>query len=774
MSKQIAIAGDMMGLETRNRAFLLPNGAYPTLFNAYERRQRIRKKRGHTTRGRLRRCLTTIVLNQSAAGVTTTINDLLLDPNVLAFGATPVRTAQPNAEIQHFVTGLTPVLTITVGADMFTDNGNGTLTGGSGGATINYVSGQIVLNFFPPIPVTPITVTFCYYPALPVMGIIQQETIAINAEQTVAFDTTYAYIPALPVNNWIEMPSAAPTFWTGADFNLFWGVNYRGTVPQTQALWVTNNVDPIRYYETGTWNAIPFLPILFGTTVLSRALLIAPFKGRLLVFNTTETDTVAATSATFVNRCRYSRSALVGNPTNLAAGWLQVPQGGGFVDAPTAEAIISVQNLKDRLIVYFERSTWELVYTGNETLPFYFRKINRELGSESTFSVIPFDGGVLGIGNVGIHACNGTNVTRIDEKIPDQVYTIHNEEQGPQRVSGIRDFVEEVVYWTYPDFSAYDPDVDFANRKFPNRVLLYNYTEGTWGILEESFTCYGYYQPAVDYTWNTLPYVNWDAWTVPWNGGISQARVLKVLAGNQQGYTLELTNDSAANAVSRAIRAFPTPTSITSPDHNMHEGDYFIISGAIGVVFAFNPPFNGPPYNYTPALNSFRVTNIPDKDTLEFDGNATGAYLGGGEITVLSNFNIRSKTFNEFFPLAQSIRFPYADFLFDRQANGFVSVYFYLNDNQSSRNRPLQGTSAMPLGGLALNPLEALQNTIWYRKFANAVGQFVQYQLRHSDDDDLQYEPDIIPQMRVASIPQIDFVLNAVVLTADPSGRLAP
>ena len=758
MSKQIAIAGDMMGLETRNRAFLLPNGAYPTLFNAYERRQRIRKKRGHTTRGRLRRCFTVLLLNQTASVNPYTIVDLLADPNVLAFGATAVRTAQPNAEIQHFVTGLTPVLTITVGVDVFTDLGNGFLSGGSGGSTINYVTGAITLNFtFVPL-LTPITVTFCYYPALPVMGIIQQELIAVNFEQTVVFDTTYAYIPALPLNNWVEMPSAAPTFWTGADFNLFWGVNYRGSNPQTQALWVTNNVDPIRYYEGATWNLLPFTPLLFGVTVLNTALLIAPFKGRLLLFNTTEGGVV------FRQRCRYSQSALVGPPTNLATGWLQTPQGPGFVDAPTSEAIVSVQNLKDRLIVYFERSTWELVYTGNESLPFYFRQINRELGSESTFSVIPFDGGVLGIGNVGIHACNGTNVVRIDEKIPDQVYVIHNDSEGPQRVSGIRDFFEEVVYWTFPDFSAYDPDLALAARKFPNRVLLYNYTEGTWGILEESFTCYGYYQPAVDYTWNTLPYVNWNAWTVPWNGGITQARVLKVLAGNQQGFTLELTNESAANAVSRAIQSFPTPTSIFSFEHNMKEGDYFIISNAIGVTFTFANPL----------YSTFLVTNIPNANVIEFDGVVAGAYLGGGEITVLSNFNIRSKEFNEFFPLAQSIRFPYADFLFDRQADGFVSVYFYLNDNQSSSNRPLQGTSTIPLGGTVLNPLEAVQNTIWYRKFANAVGQFIQYQLRHSDDDDLQFDPGIVPQMRVASIPQIDFVLNAVVLTADPSGRLAP
>ena len=42
----------------------------------------------------------------------------------------------------------------------------------------------------------------------------------------------------------------------------------------------------------------------------------------------------------------------------------------------TDEQIISCEFIKDRLIVFFERSTWELAYTGNEVLPFIWQKIN--------------------------------------------------------------------------------------------------------------------------------------------------------------------------------------------------------------------------------------------------------------------------------------------------------------------------------------------------------------------------------------------------------------
>ena len=745
MAKQIVIAGDQLGLEKRNRAFLLPKGAYPTLFNAYERRQRIRKKRGHIARGRLRRLLTGQSLGNTDGGgaFTGDIRAIL--------GLETNSSLEPGS------------ISITVGAQVFTDPASDGVLVGGGGGTINYATTVVSLQTAPVLAATAVSADFNYFPCLPAVGILQQEVQAVNQEQTIAFDTVYAYI-AIPTG-WSEFGSTTPTTWTGADFNLFWGVNYQGTAPQIRALWVTNNIDPIRFYEGATWTSLtPALTVSMPVLRMDTALLIAPFKGRLLVFNVTQTDTMSGVQSVFVNRCRYSQSALTGPPTDAVLGWVtDKPGRGGFIDAPTAEAIVSVQNLKDRLIVYFERSTWELVYTGNETLPFYFRQINRELGSESTFSVIPFDSGVLGIGNVGIHACNGTNVTRIDEEIPDQVYKIQNENQGPDRVSGVRDFVEEVVYWTYPDYNAYTADLPASDQKFPNRVILYNYVEGTWAILEESFTIYGYLQPETDFTWDTLPYVDWDAWDVPWDGGLTQARVLKVLAGNQQGYTFEMNNDTSANAVSRAIQDFPTASSIISPDHNMQEDDYFIIAGEIGVTLTFAKAV------YT----TFRVTEITSADTFTFDGVATGTYLGGGEITVLSNFEIRSKEFNDFFPIAQSMRIPFVDFLFDRIPDGEISVYFYLNDTQVSANRPLQGTSTIPLGGTSLQPLQALQKTLWYRKYANAVGKFIQYQLRLSNDEDLAISS-ATPQMRNATIPQQDFVLNAVVLTAEPSGRLAP
>ena len=124
-------------------------------------------------------------------------------------------------------------------------------------------------------------------------------------------------------------------------------------------------------------------------------------------------------SRNYVNRASYSQ---VGSPLTQIVGARTFQEKVSFIDAATTESIVSAQFLKDRLIVFFEKSTWEFVYQFNYVYPFAWQKINTELGADSTFSQIPFDKVVLGVDNIGIHACTGSNVDRIDGKIPDEVF----------------------------------------------------------------------------------------------------------------------------------------------------------------------------------------------------------------------------------------------------------------------------------------------------------------------------------------------------------------
>lgn len=291
------------------------------------------------------------------------------------------------------------------------------------------------------------TTDIYFYPSTPVMGITNYQVGPVNDQPSFAFDTQFSY--TYTGNRW--QVADAVQVWHGNDHQFFWSTNWLGLLPGENAIFTTNfnatvgtptaNDDDIFFWDntTATWEDFSVFTV-FQSAVggiapfpfVSTALMIFPFKGHLLLLNTIENDGVlpyltASKNTQFAQRCRYSH---YGSPF-VTNAWLEpnasitaapfdfrFGDGGGYIDAATDEAIVSAEFIKDRLIVYFEESTWEIVYTGNEVMPFCWQKINTELGSQSTFSTVPFDKMVLTIGNVGVHACTGANVERIDGKYP--------------------------------------------------------------------------------------------------------------------------------------------------------------------------------------------------------------------------------------------------------------------------------------------------------------------------------------------------------------------
>lgn len=474
--------------------------------------------------------------------------------------------------------------------------------------------------------------------------------------------------------------------------------------------------------------------------IINTALIIVAFKNRLLLFNTVEAG------VSYQNRCRYSQ---VGSPLNTAAWFQDVPGRGGAVDASTTEAIVTVEFVKDRLIVFFERSTWELVYTGNQVSPFVFQQINTELGAESTFSIVPFDKICLGVGNVGIHACNGSNVERIDDKIPDTVFDIHNADQGVFRVYGIRDYYVEMVYWTFPDTQA---SSDFP---YPNRILVFNYATGTWAFNDDSITCFGYFQPFVGITWNSTT-VTWDD-TVTWDSGAVQALFRQVVAGNQQGYTFICDADEPTNApVLQITNVITTPaTTLTVIQHNLRNEDYIYI---IGAVWSDN----------SDGLNDqiFQVINVIDPNTFEIGPVApfTGNYAGGGLIARVSQIAITTKEYNFYVKQGRNNYISKVDFMVDNTPAGQIQVDFYVSTSitpllqDSAGNGVLLGTGTLDTFAYPDIPLESDAVRLWHPVYFQADGEVVQLQLIMND-----------AQMRSVAIMQSGFALHAMCIYAQPT-----
>lgn len=714
------------GLVQQREQFLLPDDAYPTLVNAFVWRERIKRKQAYSLLGRLRRIQTLQALgNADGAGS--------FSGHIIT-----IFSLQTNAQIQ------VGSVVVTDGVHTFTDNSLGVLVGApSGSGTINYTTGAITITGA--TPGAALTISYNYYPNLPVMGLRTREVSTINNEVLIAFDQTYAYRFN---SGWQEFIPG--TTWTGNDSNFFWSTNYWQTPAPANAklFWVTNfsgtTGDPIRFTNGTAW--IDFAPqINVAGEVLAQCLCLLPFRGRLVAFNTLEGANLAA-SAPHTNRIRW---AALGNPITtinalfpLAAdispnAWRDDIRGkGGFLDIPTSEDIISVGFVRDNLVIYCERSTWQLRYTGRTIAPFQIEKVNSELGAESTFSAVQFDTSLVGIGDKGVVECDSYKSDRIDIKIPDLIFTFNNDNNGVKRVHGIRDFVQRIAYWTYPD-------KENPNAVFPDKRLVYNYENDSWAIFTDSLTTLGTYQPLSSRRWiDYAAHVTANIWAAQNYAWVDRpALIPTIVGGNQQGY-VEILDKTTTNDVSLTINNItgnaPLPTVITSINHNLQDGSNFNDGQIIQIT---GIPAGSP---FATSLNNgiFQITRIDNNNfsiskydplTKEFDTpqvDPPGIYIGGGQIAVRDNFSIISKKFN-YLDQGKQFQIGYIDILMDKTEKGEISlnVYSDYNDSSPSNNLPLNASddsffnSTVPTRPAGIGTVGGTKN--WQRVFCPTNANFI-------------------------------------------------
>lgn len=735
------------GLQNNVRPWLIPDEAFAELQDVYQYRGRVRKRFGTRWLGndpygtRCRVAMGTLGGGGSLTGFVFTIAaDPTLPLNVgQGFSVTDANgntifftivSGAAGAQQMLRSDGSAAVATFDIGTSQFNITGTG------------MPAGRIVY----------------FYPAFPVMGLRTYEQSNISNELTVGFDTRYAY-RYVTGDGWTRISAvgggepATSAVWTGNNAQFFYSTTYAGTNVSDRVLYVTNfnQNEPMRRLSAGQWFAFnPLCEPAPSTVRINSARLIVAFKNRLLFFNTWEGSAFPGTN--YPQRVAWS---WIGDPANIDAFRRQAGFGGAL-DATTSEAIVSVEFVKDRLIVGFERSHWEIVFTGNQLQPFAWQKVNTELGIESTFSIVPFDRVVLGIGSQGIHACTGASVDRVDSKIPDEVFKIHNQEDGVYRVYGIRDYFLEYVYWAFPSLTA------SANFPYPNRILAYNYKKNTWGFFAESITCFGYFQPENSISWDSTT-VTWDS-SVTWDSGTIQGLFREVLAGNQQGYTFICDSGKTQNDPTLQITniAAGSLTTLTIIDHNLSNTDYIYIQNATYSDFS-----NG--------LNDqiFQVINVIDRDTIEIgpDADFTGTYTGAGIAARVANINIRTKEYNFYAKNGRNAYVSKVDFMVDKTASGRIQVDFYISTSftpllqESAQNGTLVGTGtldtfAYTAANGAITPLnyEDTASRVWHPVYLQAEGEVIQLQLKMNDE-----------QMRDVNVRNADFQLHALVITATPT-----
>lgn len=371
--------------------------------------------------------------------------------------------------------------------------------------------------------------------------------------------------------------------------------------------------DGIRYYATtnvgDTW--VNYNPPIDANMALAGALMIFPYRGYLVFLNTWEGNGTGS-PINYGNRARWTQigTPYYSNPAPTSPETQSVDPNaarddlfgrGGANDAPTNEVIVSAAFIRDILVVEFERSTWRLRFVNNSQNPFVWERVNIELGSQSTFSAIAFDKGLMTIGNRGIIISDGNDTSRFDEKIPDDIFQIRQKNNGLNRVYGIRTFRTRLLYWTFPS----DTNV---NGIFPDKVLVYNYETKNWSYFDDCFTCFGYFYPNDNspLTWNDLD-KPWNSYSGPgdtWASGTNEGGYETIVAGNQQGFVFELEQDEMTNDPSLAITGILGST-ITSLNHNLKEGDWIKITGVTGTTLADGTSLNDRNFKITnPSLNA--------------------------------------------------------------------------------------------------------------------------------------------------------------------------
>lgn len=758
MTIQTIVVSDFVtGLENDIVPTKLSNEAFSVLENAYVWRNRVKQKDGVAALGRVKRELTSQSLGNTDGSGNKTVNIIsqlsLESTSSIVPGTISVTVA--GAPPQVFTEPATP---------------DGTLSNGAGGTgTFNYATGALTLNTNPDLAAAAITITFEYYPGLPILGLDNYDTNQINQEILIAFDQKYAYeffndqfIDA----SFYKMASPrSPVEWSGGDYQQFYASNYEG------AMWVSNNNpgthilsitgitnanpgevttavnhglnngdkiiilnvlgttqvnsttstineytitvtannkftigvdttaygvyvsggvvmvlsntvsgDGIRWYDgnSSTLGFANFNPPLnsANTQFLKGALCMIPFKDRLLFFNTVEGTSSTANNVRYPQRCRWSQNGTpyyANSPSNygaqLAAYYEDIPGRGGYIDCPTNEAITAIAQNKDVVLVWFERSFYRLVYTGNEVLPFIWQKINDTLGVESAFSPVQFDDFAIGFGMTGIHKSTTNDIARLDVRIPNQIFTIKNTDQGQERVSGIIDYDEEIVYFAYPDQNA-PVDLNFV---FNDRVLVYNYRNNTFATLKDTFTTFGYFYSTQDLSlfWGNAEDewgdANYEWGTYQYNSG---HRI--TIGGNQKGYVFRFIHFQVVNDPQLNIEAYNTTTGqITCTDHGLEDNDYVYISDCLGTT-----ALNG---------NTYQINLIDNDNFRLIDGTGAGTYLGLGQIARVDKFQIGTKDFNMFSQVPISMRLNQVDFYVETTESGeFVcSVYEGSNINQA-------------------------------------------------------------------------------------------
>lgn len=314
---------------------------------------------------------------------------------------------------------------------------------------------------------------------------------------------------------------------TGNITNFFNYTNWQDSPGAASFIIMTNNKDPVTFYD-GTSVTQPTLTVDSTPQTITSCLDVQVYKQRLLYIRPTlSVDGIQ-------NQSIYWSA--ISNATNVIT---DVAGNGGFLPAPTGDAIISTEFLRDTLVVNFTNSTWVFRYTGNDFQPFRWDKVNDSKSNNAPYGSISYDQRITSVGSTGLTACDGVNVQRYDIAIIDYYQTFFSEQYYAQTFAQRYDNLNQgwMLYVSqsnnFPLVGGVAPGSDSA--------LIYNFVENTWATYTFTIplTCMGTFYSASGDAWNTFtanPEDSWEKTAVAWNSFSLQKSAPILLAGDTTGH----------------------------------------------------------------------------------------------------------------------------------------------------------------------------------------------------------------------------------------------
>ena len=239
-----------------------------------------------------------------------------------------------------------------------------------------------------------------------------------------------------------------------------------------------------------------FRPTINGANTLDAVKFIFPIRQRLVLLSTIEGGT------TYAQRARWCQARNPGTPGAFTNEWDDNTPGlGGFVDAPTAEHIVSARSLQDVIIVWFTNSVWTLRPTADPSLPFRWDKLNSFRGADARAGALEFDRYVLGVSNRGISITDGNETRRIDDRIEDFVTDfINGDEFGKTYCS--RNYQLRRTWILYSGNE--DNPEDTASNEVDGALILDD-ESGAWSLYQIAMNVLGHGQSGLDLQLDDFP-----------------------------------------------------------------------------------------------------------------------------------------------------------------------------------------------------------------------------------------------------------------------------